>query len=417
MTLDPVHVDGIARLASRVGAGVADTDREALAATAWEEYLDPLFASPEDDRPVLEPLADHRRRAVSIPDVALTEPPFPTHHGLDAGTINPTTFQNGLVLDVSQAAMAAVPSDIELHRGRTIVMTVHTQDRTLEFDDAEWRLDDRGYARRRLIHAPRVDRFEQAVVHALALYLAESTHALESADVVEDLLVLDGPIYPTGLLTWAERDPELQRLLTEAAQPRDVVANYLELVETFVQRDVPLIGFVKHSGSRAITRTLRDRIGAPWVDDDAFFRSVLSRPDHANDTLTCTTWFRSRAGTDGLVADESLGLAHDRTLSAADYEVTYFVIYDPRDDLIYRVEAPYAFTADSECRERITTQVLSAVAAQRGPPTAVGKADSLASIDRTGKETLRERIERAFETERRPTYNERRWGPAATAEW
>ena len=26
MTLDPVHVDGIARLASRVGAGVADAE-------------------------------------------------------------------------------------------------------------------------------------------------------------------------------------------------------------------------------------------------------------------------------------------------------------------------------------------------------------------------------------------------------
>jgi hypothetical protein len=365
-------------------------------------------------------MGDLARRRVDAADVALQQSPFSTHHGLDAGTINPTTFTNGLVLDVSQAAMAAVPSDVDLHRARTIVMTVHTNDATLDLS-ADWRLDDSGYARRRVLHAPRVDRYEQTVVHALALYLAESRHALDQADVVSDLLVLDGPIYPTGLLKWRNRDPELRRLLADADLPRQVLGNYLELVETFVARDVPVVGFVKHSASKAITRTLRETLGAPWVDDAAFFRTVLRREDDPGgtqtDQLTFTNWFRSRVGTDALVADpDALDLAHDRALDANAYEVTFMVVYDPRDDLVYRVEAPAAVTADETTRAALTDHALAAVAAGRGPPEAVRKADSLARIDREGKAALRRRIEREFDAERRTTYNDQRWGAVAEFE-
>jgi hypothetical protein len=413
MTLDPVHVDGIAELAGRVTRRVDDNDHAELADTAWREFLDPLY---DDGEVVLEPIGEHRRRTVPIQDIALEARPFPTQHGLDAGTINPTTFKNGLVIDVSQAAMAAVPSSVELHRARTIVMTVHTNDETIDVHDEDWRADDAGYARRRILHAPRVDRHEQAVVHALALYRAESEHALKQADVVDDLLVLDGPIYPTGLLNWVERDPELKRLVIEEAEFTEVIDNYLTLVETFVERGIPVVGFVKNSTSRAITRTLRQETGAPWIDDAAFFRRVLERLDDdgelRTDALTFTGWFRSRVGTDGTLADDSLGLDRGRALDPADYEVTFLVVYDPRDDLIYRVEAPYAFTRDPERRSQLTTQLLSEVAAERGPPLAVGKADELARIDRQGKQTLRRRIEREFETDQQRDYDDVRWGAA-----
>jgi hypothetical protein len=410
MTLDPVHVDGIARLATRVTERVDETDHGKVAERAWREFLDPLY---DDGEIVLAPLEGVQRHKVPIEDIALEPSPFDTQHGLDAGTINPTTFKNGLVLDVSQAAMAAVPSDIELHRARTIVMTVHTNDPSVDVNDPDWRMDDEGYARRRVLHAPRVDRYEQTVVHALALYLAESEHALDQAEVVEDLLVLDGPIYPTGLLKWAERDPELRRLLTDEEQPRDVVANYLELVETFVERDVPLVGFVKSSASKAITRTLREKLGAPWVDDAAFYRRVLERLDEdgdpRTDALTFTNWFRSRAGTDGMLAGDSPAVECERPLDAEAYEVTFFVVYDPREDLIYRVEAPHAFTADPDLRADLTRHLLSEVAGERGPPLPVGKADELARIDREGKRTLRRRIEREFDTDRQRTYDDKRW--------
>ena len=411
MTLDPVHVDGIARLAGRVSSGVDERDQQDVAETVWAEFLDPLRA---DGEAVLEPLEEVTRHTGDVEDLALQDPPFESQHGLDSGTINPTTFKNGLVIDVSQAAMAAVPSDLELHRGRTIVMTVHSTDDTYVLGEDDWQVRDGGYVRQRALHAPRVDRYEQNVVHALALYLAESEHALTNADVVSDLLVLDGPVYPTGLLKWADQGAELADLLEEDERPRDVVENYVRLVERFVERDVPLLGFVKNSTAKAITRVVRRRSNAPWANDAAFFTRVLTRRDddgeRLTDALTFTNWFRSRVGTDGFLAADGDALGIERELDSAAYEVTFFVVYDPRDDLLYRVEAPHAFTRDADRRERLRRQVLRDVAAERGPPLAVAKADELAHIDRGAKAQLRTRIEDEFEADRQREYDDKRWG-------
>ncbi len=411
MTLDPVHFDGIAQLAGRIESGVDASDHRDLAGTVWSDFLDPLY---DEGTPILEPLGDQRCRLVDVEDAALMESPFPTQHGLDSGTINPTTFKNGLVIDVAQAAMAAVPSDLDLHRGRTIVSTVHSNDGTVDVTEDDWTMFDAGYGRGRILQAPRVDRFEQTVVHALALYLAESKHATLNAEVVADLLVLDGPIYPTGLLKWTDQDPTLAELLVEDERPRDVVQHYVDLVERFVQREVPLVGFVKSTASKAITRTVRRKSAAPWVNDAALFEQILQRTDDDGeidtDVLTFTNWFVSRAGADCPLSVESdLDLDLTKELDPEAYEVTFFVIYDPREELIYRVEAPYAFTKDEELREELAMQVVGDVAARTGPPLAVEKADELARISRQEKSALQRQLEETFSSDRQREYDDVRW--------
>ena len=414
MTLDPVHVDGIARLAGQITSAVDESEHRDLAETVWADFLDPLT---EDGTVILEPLAEQERCRVDIQDAALRERPYPTQHGVDSGTINPTTFKNGVVLDVAHAAMASVPSDLELHRGRSVVLTAHTYDRTQDLS-RDWLVDDGGYTRKRVLHAPCVDRYEHDVVHALALYLAESEHALDQADVVEDLLLLDGPIYPTGILQWADHDPALANLLEED-DPREVIQNYIDLVERFVERDVPMVGFVKSTTTKAVCRAVeRVTSSAPWANDAALFTQLLERRDDEGevrtDELTCTNWFRSRAGTDGVLAGpDALGL--DRELDPEQYAVTFFLVYDPRDELLFRIEAPYAFTKDERRREKLRQQLLSEVAAERGPPQAVAKADELARIGAHEKGALREAIEQRFDSERQQTYNDTRWGLAFEA--
>ena len=418
MALDPVHFDGIARLARRISTEVGESDHRDLAETAWTDFLDPLWDRGRE-RKILEPLGEQRRRAVDVERAALQKDWFPTCHGLDSGTINPTTFKNGLVLDVAGAAMSVCPSDLELHRGRTIVVTAHTNDATSQMS-TDWQMDDEGYSRLRFIQVPRVDRYEEAVVHALALYLAESQHALDNAAVVEDLLYLDGPLYPKGLLNWLDRDPELRQLLEDEPLPGEVLANYVGLVEGFLDREVPICGFVKNPGTKVICRTLRERADtppAPWVDDAALFRQVLDpRNDAENawderDTsrLTFTNWFVSRAGADRVMAADADELDVELSLDPISYEVTFFVIYDPRDDVVYKIEAPYGVTSDEEIREALTRQVLAEVAAERGPPLAVHKADELARIGRNEKESLRQTLEAEFQSERDRTYDDVRW--------
>ncbi len=414
MTLDPVHFDGIAQLAGRISHRVDTTDHDDFAETVFEEFLDPLR---DGNRRVIEPIGSVRRRRIGIEDAALQEAPFPTQHGLDSGTINPTTFTNGLVLDVAQAAMAAVPSELELHRSRTVVATVHSNDATVDCEEDDWTMFDDGYSKGRVLQAPRVSRYEEAVVHALSLYLAEVTHAEMQAGVVDDLLVLDGPIYPKGLLAWTDRHAELADLLVEDKRPRDVVASYLNLVERFADRGVPLVGFVKNGGSKAITRTLRRTEHAPWADDAALFKRVLRRTDDDGETLTdqltFTNWFVSRCGVDEPLSAEGDALGLNRERNPRDYEVTFFCVFDPRDELLFRVEAPAVYTRDPETREALTMQLLRDIAHERGPPLAVSKADELARIGRDEKAALTRAIERRFDADRDRSYDDNRWGLVA----
>ncbi|MFC4436604.1 MULTISPECIES: DNA double-strand break repair nuclease NurA [Natrialbaceae] len=418
MTLDPVHFNGIAQLAGRIDHGADERDHRAFAETVWNEFLDPLV---QDGRTILEPVGDRARRVVDCEDVALCERPFPTEHGLDAGTINPTTFKNGLVIDIAQAAMSATPSDLDLHRSRTVVATVHSNDETMTVDET-WGTFDDDYSRSRVVKVPPLPQFAEGIVHALALYFAESTHARDHAGDVEDLLVLDGPLYPRGLLRWADQHPDLADFLIEDPRPATVLENYVRLVEEFVDRDVPLVGFVKNPATRVITRAVKAKGGdAPWTDDSALFTRLLEQGKYVDDvegdrwerdtsSLTYTNWFRSRGGVDRPLSAEGDALGVDRERPLEEYEVTFFVIYDPRDDLIYRVEAPYAFTRDTETRERLTMQLLQNVAVAHGPPTIIEKADELARISSSEKRSLRETLETRFETSRDRNYDDHRWG-------
>jgi hypothetical protein len=415
MTLDPVHFKTITRLAGSISHEVDEREHRKFAETVWNEFLDPLMY---EGRAVIEPLADLRRRKVDIEDAALSEDQFPTQHGLDSGTINPTTFKNGLTVDVAVAAMSAVPSDLDLHRCRTIVKAVHSNEATVHFGQ-DWQVDDEGYVKSRVLHVPRANRSVTVtpVVHELALYLAEVEHAHGQAELVEDLLVMDGPIYPKGLLTWENRNRELADLLAGERTPREVIGEYVGLVESFMRRDVPVVGFVKTPMTGLLTRIVREKQGsAPWVNDAAFFSQVLERGEwdadghyeRHDDHLTFTNWFVSRGSADRAIVEGryDLTLAFD----PEEYEVTFCMVYDPRTDTVYRVEAPRAFTADEERREALTRQVLKDLATERGPPAAVAKADSLASISRKETVALRRALEEALDADMDTTYNDERWG-------
>lgn len=410
MTLDRIHVDTIARLASAIAEGVDDEDNEDVTRRVWAEFLDPLRA---DGRVVLEPLDEQTLHAVPTEEAVLFDRPFETTHGVDSGTMNPTAFKNGLVLDVAQAAMAADPSDLELHRDRTVLVTVHTTNATFTPDTGDgWRRYDEGHGERRVLQVPRSRRFADETVHELALSLAESRHALEHAGDVENLLVLDGPLYPKRLLNWGARDSE-RRKLAHREEVREAVRNYVRLVEQLIERDVPVAGFVKNPTSGYITRTLaQSGMETPWPDDTALFGRLLERREagqRLTDQLTFTSWFRSTGGADEPMSAVGDALGVERRLDPAAYEVTFAMVYDPRTDVLFKIEAPYAVTRDPETREQLTTQLVAEVADREGPPASVGKADDLAGIGRSERASLRRRFEAEFDTEYRQTYDDVRW--------
>ncbi|MDR5656240.1 DNA double-strand break repair nuclease NurA [Halodesulfurarchaeum sp. HSR-GB] len=416
MTIDPVHYDGIAALASRIRH---DADPEAhrdLAETVWAEHLDPLRT---DGDPVLEPIESVTRRAAPIDDLALQQAPFETAHGLDSGTINPTTFKNGLLLDLAQAAMAAVPSDLDLHRARTYIMPVHSNDASVNHGTDGWDPFDEDHGRGRIVQTEALARDEERIVHGLALYLAESHHALEHAHRVEDVLFLDGPLYPKGLLHWRGRHGSIAELAGENDLVAEVLENYVALVETFLEREIPLVGFVKSPQSRGLIRALAETgRPSPWASDTAFFSQVLEqregggrRNERVTDQLSWTGWFRSRLGADAVFAGPEADLGVTRDRPAPDYEVAFFVIYDPRTELLFKAELPGGFAEDPAVRSAVEQYVLRGVAAERGPPLPIAKADELARIGSEGKAELVRRLEVAFDTSEDRNYDAERWGP------
>jgi hypothetical protein len=410
MTLDPVHFEGIAALARQVGREVDDTSHQEFAETVWEAFLDPLEVN---GRRIVEPVYEQYRKRVAIEDAALSPQPFPESYGIDSGTINPTTYKNGVVMDVAHAAMGCVPTDSRSHRSRTVIIGVHLDDDALRFS-SDWVMYDEGYSRRRVLNLREINRkqYTEATVHALSLYLAESEHALANAEGIESLLVMDGPLYPKGLLSWRDRAPELASQLDEEA-PRTVVENYARLVESFLDRQVPIAGFVKNPAAKRITNAVSDETPAPWTDDAALFVRLLEQRENGErvrDELTYTNWFVSRGGADRTFAADGDALGFERSHPAEDYEVTFFAIYDPRDDVLYTVEAPYGVTKDEDTRKALQTQMLAEVASQRGPPEAVAKADELARISAREKEALRRMIEGELDTELSRSYDDLRWG-------
>ncbi|UPV74949.1 DNA double-strand break repair nuclease NurA [Halorussus limi] len=416
MTLDPVHFDGIAGLADRIDYDAEDQDHRDSAEAVWENFLDPLRG--ENAEPILEPLDEQTRRRANCEDIALEDPPFPTTHGLDAGTLNPRPFKNGLVLDVAHAAMSATPSDLDLHDCRTVVKALHSNDTSKKFG-TEWEEYDDG-SKRRIVHThlPQ-NQYEEDVVHALALYLAESSHALEHAERVTDFLLLDGPIYPKGVLRWYSRSSVLTDLFEDSDHVARILDNYVELVETFTERGVPFAGFVKNVSAKSVVRTLKretDFGPVPWAHDAGLFAQILERRElvdgefeRLTDDLTLTNWFESRAGLDGFFDDEP-NRHLDRSLDPEQYKVTFCLVYDPRRDLVFKIEAPKAFTEDADARGRIERQILQEVALQRGPPRAISKADDLAAIDRGSVGSLVKSFENSLDTELDENYNAVRWG-------
>ncbi|MBS3760042.1 DNA double-strand break repair nuclease NurA [Halodesulfurarchaeum sp.] len=439
MTIDPVHYDGIASLADRIRH---DADPEAhrdLAETVWADHLDPLR---KDGAAVLEPIDSVTRRAAPIEDLALQESPFGTAHGLDSGTINPTTFKNGLLLDLAQAAMSAVPSNLGLHRARTYIMPVHSNDATVDHATDGWIPFDEDHGRGRIVQTEALARDEERIVHGLALYLAESHHALQHADAVEEVLFLDGPLYPKGLVHWRGRHGSIGDLAGENDLVAEVLQNYVDLVEDFLDRGVPLVGFVKSPQSRGLIRTLAETgRPSPWASDAAFFTQVLEQREgetepqargssqqervggpqaggtgqrgRVTEDLTWTGWFRSRLGADGVFSAPETELGVTRSRPATDYEITFFVVYDPRTDLLFKAELPGGFAEESAVRSAVEQAVLRGVAAERGPPLPIAKADELARIGAEGKAELVRRLEVAFNTTEDRNYNYERWGREA----
>jgi hypothetical protein len=317
--------------------------------------------------------------------------------------------------------MASTPTDLELHNRRTIVAATYSRGYSVDIDTTnEWETVDGGASRCKIIRIPpdllnkRIDR----IVHDIALYLSESEHILWLKDELDprSFFIMDGPIYPKHLMYWMVVGSEEVQLLYDPHTEK-ILQNYIDIVDHHIDRKRPFIGFVKNPEDMQIMQTLRKEgmKDLPWVMDAQFFKNLLSSSRHReeksthNRYITYTNWFmqpnqfyEKMLGTTSPLVKEKLRAKYPHEY----YSLTFFVVYVPSKNLLFKIEAPYGLTKEEEIRDIITRKVLHDVALNEIPAT-LKKADSIAKIQVSERKQI---IDRFRYSRVDTSYNEIRWG-------
>src|SRR5665647_2846594 len=110
--------------------------------------------------------------------------------------------------------------------------------------------------------------------------LVESEHILFTKDMVErdSFFIMDGPIYPKQLMYWMVLDDEEVKI-RQNDNARKILQNYIDIMDHFLEKRRPLIGFVKNPTDVQIMDSVRKKkelFDLPWMLDAQFFRNLLS---------------------------------------------------------------------------------------------------------------------------------------------
>ncbi|WP_214045634.1 DNA double-strand break repair nuclease NurA [Methanomethylovorans sp.] len=420
MTLGPVHIKAISELADRIDRCLKPDDREEDDTDGVMDILERLRELKHDGKVVLKAIGRLKRGKVSIEKMAQGPDPFPVTYSCDSGSTTPRSFDNGLYVDFCHCAMASTPTDLGLHNRRTIIAATYTPSYSVYIDTTtNWEMLDNGASRGQIIRIQpgllhkRIDR----IVHDIALYLSESEHILWLKDELDPqgFFIMDGPIYPKHLMYWMVVGSEEVQLLYDPHTER-ILQNYIDIVDHHIDKRLPFIGFVKNPEDMQIMQTLRKEgmRDLSWVMDAQFFKNLLSFPLYLeekkryNRYITYTNWFMQpnqfyerMLGTTSPLVKEKLRAKYPHEY----YSLTFFVVYVPSKNLLFKIEAPYGLTQDEGMRDIITRKVLYDISISEIPST-LRKADSIAKIQVSERKQI---INRFRYSRVDTTYNDIRW--------
>lgn len=413
MTLEPVHIKAISSMVSRIDSLSEDDPEKA------PELFELLSELEYDGKVVLKALGKLFRAKVDIDRMSLAKDPFEKTYSCDSGSTNPISFNSGLYVDLCHCSIASTPTDIDLHSKWTMVMSAYSPGTGMVIDTTGgWDYFDENEGRASIVKIrpgllkKRVDR----MVHNIALYLSESEHILwlmEKFDK-DGFFIMDGPIYPKQLMYWMVVESDDVQIRDDDNAKR-ILQNYVDIMDHHIANRRPLIGFVKNPEDMQTMITLRKKYAMgdlPWLRDSQFFKNVLSPgKDEGKGSrwITYTNWFlqpnqfyENIMDSTSLVLD--LDLRHD--FPKEDYAITFFMVFVPSIDVIFKIESPHGITKDEQMRDLITRKVLHDIAVN-GIPMTLSKADSLAKI-RISEKKL---IKGMFKGQKIDTiYNDVRWG-------
>lgn len=412
--MDSEAYDMIKRIFDHIDVGVPrEEDKQS-------EYARDVFEYMSRDGGEIEAIGEPRYQRTPAGQLGTwSEDPWTEGtYGIDSSTTRPIEFNNGLVVDTAYAKMGVAGDGKKtLERDGTVQTTVYFKDSdsTLYPTDFEDGNVTGGVVR--FPHTGQTKNISQSVA-AVAQKLSESQHAVDHIEDVGSVLFLDGSVYPMKILYWLIADE--QGSTTPATTwdvPREIVSNYLQVIDSQYDKGLPVVGVVKTSNTSRLldsleskTDDLEDTPELPWMRDHQFIGEVLR--DGSLEHISYTSWFVQKEAS----GSELLGMFENELEhgSAEDYRMAFFYVRLPKEGHVMRIEAPYLMVEDEERRRQVQYKTLKEIAQKKDVPRAVARADKIASISRENRQTIRDLI---TSTEYSYDYNwDGRWSELDTME-
>lgn len=371
-------------------------------ATSHRDTARHLFLALQLDN-TIKALTPLERRAEPILSLAhYQDPSFQIVYGLDGGSTRPMHFEDGTTLCANQAVFLADPPQrhkgIPLETWRTLALVSHSFQNIGEAHVTHLHTE---YIYHWRIHLTKdfLEREVEYIVKGLADVASEPSHAqtmIETLDLREGLLILDGALYPIGLYYYLLGELKGEwgyRWGVRLSDREDIVAllaGPVRLIETCVARKLPLVAINKTPETSWLLRFCLDLPERRWASDRQFMTAVLS--DTPKDSLGYTNWFVQEAYpsweeresvVDLPKAVSDFALAMDADL----YHVAFFYVYDPRVRSVVKIETPRAVFQFCD-PERLRRALLAEIARGKGVPNVIRKADSRARITQEEREAL-----------------------------
>jgi NurA domain. len=431
MTLEPVHMKEISDIASEIE--YADTEKEPQ---DINDLFKLLLELKQDNKTFLKAVGKLSRTVVDMRQMSQKEDSFDITYASDSGSTNPILFERGLVLDICHSVIASSPTDLNLHRKRTIVCTGFSAGKKTKLpENEEWKTFDDGFGRSKMIQIDpaylkiRVGR----MVHDYSIYASESEHILRIQPEMNPngFFIMDGPIYPKQLMYWMGTNSE-KVLVRHDKNAKKILQNYIDIMDFHLENKIPVIGFVKNPAETQVIQLLKEKAkdekifaDFSWATDTQFFKSILNpesdkskrkTDDSAGKKqnrfkITCTNWFwqPNQFYDDDIKTNSPL---IEETVTGKypeeDYTPAFFMVRVPFENntIVFKIESLYGLIKDEEIRRRTMEKVLYELSIGKIPETLL-KADSIAKIGIDEKREIRNMFTQDTVEK---TYNEMRWG-------
>lgn len=320
---------------------------------------------------------------------------YDSWYGIDASTVRPQDFQNGLITSAATAICAMLgDGNAVIESERSIVGAVYCDIDGVEFSERELQTGD-VTVELETVRATVAPRELRRWVGATARVPAECRHSERVADRIDGPLFVDGSLYPMSVLPNVQfaRAINQQRSTSQLVETEqlgtaaEAIQSRVNAIGTLMKRDLPVVGVVKTISTSRVVDALREKVQSrdeppllPWAEDSQFLADVLYHEEPRQ--LSFTSWLvrtHRAPGTRGEQVEPLGGFDIPEGFEATDFRRAFFFVRLPRG-IVFRVEVPFGQVDTPSKRTEMQLFALGAIAEANGAPMVVDRADERARV-------------------------------------